>query len=474
LSSLPHRLGLVLVWGVGVVLAVGTFAYVFTQQDFIWHAARDAEIKATYDTYRQTGVLLIKQNGTGSWYGAVEGTGITRAAGDDDPGTYLVALLMSHVTDSPSPYTGLRWVLALFSALPMLLLPAFVTSLFRTVWAGIAMVLLPVVAWVTNDGSFIVGTNYGQFDEASVFPVYAIYALPGVVVLGALVVLGYAYARQVSTRWLVALSLVTVVVAGFANLMRGLSGIGVALALGVLWFLRVRGTRRWITAAGFAVLVGGLAVAVSLLVPKLAMDLVERQRADIVTVETSSTMANAPWDNLYLGLSWPQPMTGEESTFGVPWSDEHAWTRAAEERPGTLPFTPEFDEVMKDVYVAEVRAEPGKAARLYAERTAYTARHFAAALGLILVATILVAVVARRTRSDVARRAGGAALLGLPTLAFGLLPPVLVMPMLYYVTELVSALAFLSALAVAGCAWAVAVLVGRRADGATASAAEGA
>ncbi len=467
-----HLLGLVLVWSAGLVLAVGTFVYVLSQPDFLFHPARDLELRATYDTYRQTGVLLIKPNGSGSWYGAVEGNGMTRASGDDDPGIYLVASLMSHLTDASSPYTGLRWLMALVSALPMLVLPAFVSALVRRTWAGLAMLLVPLVALVTNHGEVLTGSNYGQSDDASLVPVYAVYALPGAIVFGSLVLLGYAYAREVSTRWLVALSIVSVAIAGFSNLLRGLSGIGVALALGVLWFVQARRSRRWVTAAGLGVVVAGLAAGVSLLVPKLAMDLVEQQRADAVTVETSSTMANAPWDNLYLGLSWPQPMTGEESTFGVPWSDEHAWARAAEERPGTLPFTPEFDEVMREVYLDEVRAAPGKAARLYAEKTAFTAEHFAAALGVIALGLVVVAVTARRLDPVVGRRLGVAALIAVPTVVFGFLPPVLVMPMLYYVSELVAGLAFLSVLSLAGCAWAVAALVESRRG--RASAAEGA
>ena len=100
----------------GVVLAAATFFTVLGMPELAYHPARDLELRATYDMYRETGVPLVKENGTGSWYGAIEGQGLTKAAGDDDPGSYLLASWMSHLTGSDSPYPGLSWVLALLCA----------------------------------------------------------------------------------------------------------------------------------------------------------------------------------------------------------------------------------------------------------------------------------------------------------------------------------------------------------------------
>ena len=41
--------------GVGVVLGVVTFLGVLTMPDLPFHPARDLELEATYDTYRETG-----------------------------------------------------------------------------------------------------------------------------------------------------------------------------------------------------------------------------------------------------------------------------------------------------------------------------------------------------------------------------------------------------------------------------------
>ena len=50
----------------GALLALGTFVTVLNMPDLPYHPARDLELKATYDAYRDTGVLLVKENGTGS------------------------------------------------------------------------------------------------------------------------------------------------------------------------------------------------------------------------------------------------------------------------------------------------------------------------------------------------------------------------------------------------------------------------
>ena len=59
----------------------------------------------------------------------------------------------------------------------------------------------------------------------------------------------------------------------------------------------------------------------------------------------------------------------------------------------------------------------------------------------------------------------GMAALALPTLAIGLLPPVIVMPMLYYFSELVAGLGFLSAVALGGLVWVAASWSTSRTDG---------
>ncbi len=88
----------VLLLAAGVVLALGTLVTVLNMPDLPYHPARDLELRATYDAYQATGVPLVKENGTGSWYGGLPSAdpGLIKAAGDDDPGQ-----LPHRVVDGP-------------------------------------------------------------------------------------------------------------------------------------------------------------------------------------------------------------------------------------------------------------------------------------------------------------------------------------------------------------------------------------
>ncbi len=193
-----------LLQGTGVLLAALTFFTVLGMPELPYHPARDLELRATYDTYRETGVPLVKVNGTGSWYGAVEGAGLTKAAGDDDPGSYLIASWMSHLTGSDSPYTGLGWVMALLCALPMLILPVTMARVFQRARAGLAMLALPAVTWLVNGGTVLVGTEYGLSDQVSPVRVYALYGLPAALLFASLVLLAYSLMRRPSLPYVVA------------------------------------------------------------------------------------------------------------------------------------------------------------------------------------------------------------------------------------------------------------------------------
>jgi hypothetical protein len=437
----------------GVLLALYTFFTVLNMPDLLYHPARDAELRATYETYQGTGVLLVKQNGTGSWYGAVEGEGLTRAAGDDDPGSYLVASLMGRLTDSDSPYPGLRWAMAVATALPMLLLPFFVARLFRRVSAGAAMLALPAVTYLTNHRAMATGTEYGLSNHTSSTPVYALYGMPAAVVFATLVLVGYFATRRLGLRGLLAVTVVVVLLASFSNLLRSMSGVGAAAAVAVVWWvsLRPRWTRWATTAASAAVL--GVAVLASLTVPGVVMQQLDGARAEVVMAESSKmTESHGVWHNPYIGLSYPTPITGEPSPFGVVWSDEWGWQRALEVDPTVRPGSARYDAIIKDLYLAELREAPVKAARLFAAKAFYTMKHFWAMLALIALGLGLVALRAKGALPTLI----GMAALALPTLAIGLLPPVIVMPMLYYFTELVAGLAFLSAVALGGLVWVAA------------------
>jgi hypothetical protein len=433
----------VLLVGVGVVLALVAFVSVLTMPDLVYHPARDAELRATYATYQETGTLLVKHSGTGSWYGAVPGGGLTRAAGDDDPGTYLVASLMSHVTGSASPYPGLRWAMALLSALPLLLLPLTVARLFGRVRAGVALLGLPVVTWLVNKGTILVGTEYGLADLTSPTRVYALYGMAAAMVFLSLVVTTHLTTHRLRPWQLVAASAVLVAMASLCSLMRSLSGIGVAVAVGVLWWSAWRGRARWLVSAGAAL----VAVVGTLLVPGVVMGRIDHGRQEVISAEAAALPdTHGTWHPLYLGLSYPQPITGAASPFGIQWSDEFGWAKAREVDPDVLVASSEYDAIMKDLYLDQLRERPWTAARLYAGKLLFTVKQFGAMLLLIVCGLGLALRRVGRHR----RRVAVAGAVAAPTLAWGLLPPVLVMPLLYYYSELVAALGLLSAIALGG------------------------
>lgn len=437
----------------GVVLAGITFVGVLSMPDLPYHPARDLELRATYDTYRETGVPLLKENGTGSWYGAVEGSGLTRAAGDDDPGSYLVASWMSHLTGSDSPYPGLRWAMALLCALPLLILPLTVARVFRRARAGYAMLALPVVTWLVNKGTVLIGTEYGLSDQVSPVRVYALYGMAASLLFLNLVLVAFAATYRLGFKTLVALSALFVVLASASNLSRSLSGYGVALAVGVLWWLNWHRRMRPLVVAGasIAALVG------SMFLPTFFMDRVDADREVLLTPQAASLpSAHGTWHPLYLGLSYPQPITGEPSPFGITWSDEFGWNKVREVDPDVLVASAEYDAIMKDLYLDEVKEKPVAAARLYLAKGLYVLKQFAAMIVLIVVGFVL----AWRRPGPHRRLMGATVFIVLPTLAFSIAPTVLVMPMLYYYSELVAGLGLLSAVALGGLVWSYTTLPG--------------
>ncbi len=428
-----------------VVLAAIAFATVLSLPDLPYHAARDLELRATYDAYRESGVPLVKENGTGSWYGTISGEGLTRAAGDDDPGSYLIASWMSHVTGSASPYPGLIAFMAVLSALPWLLLPVTLARIFGRARAGFAMLGLPLLVWFVND-SLLVGTEYGQSDLVSPVRVYALYGLPSAVIFLSLVLVAWAMTRRTTWRSALAMTVLLVGLASAGNLLRSMSGFGIAALVGVIWWTALRGRGRRI-ALGAGVLSACVGLLLAQWLPGLVVAQIDQERAQVISAETSQLPdAHGTWHPLYLGLSYPQPITGEPSKFDVLWSDEFGWQKAREVDPDVVVASTQYDEIIKTFFLDAVRARPWDAIGLYADKLAYTLRHFAATLTVVAFAGLL--LWRRRTRGggDAARTAA----ITLPTIALGLVPPVLVMPMLYYYSELAAGLGFLTALGLAG------------------------
>lgn len=434
---------------VGLALAAVSFTVVLNMPELPWHSARDAELRATYDAYRSTGTLLVKETGSGSYYTQAPTSGQwSSAAWDDDPGSYMIASLMSHLTGSDSPYPGLGLVQALLISLPLLWLPTAVARIFRRARAGYAMLLLPALLWIVNNGTVLVGTEYGLSDEIATLRVYALYGIAASMAFLSLTLLVLFSTYRLRLPALLGASVLIGVLAGFGNLARSLSGMGIAAAVAVLWWLNTTGRWRWAKALG----AGLLAMALAFGVQTGVMSVVNAGRA-ATTGESLEQLpdAHGVWHPLYLGLAWPEPITGQPSRFGIEWSDEFGWNKAREVDPDVIIASEEYDLILKDYYLDAVASDPFGAVKLYVQKTLFVIKHFGAMIVFIVVGFVL----ALTRRSPQRRPLVATLAIALPTLVLGFVPPVLVMPYLYYYSELSAALGMLSAVALGALVWSV-------------------
>ncbi|WP_457101023.1 hypothetical protein [Microbacterium sp. P5_E9] len=433
----------------GVVMGAVSFAVVMSMPRMVWHPARDAELGATYAAYVETGTLLIKETGSGSYGVQAPADGpLTFATWDDDPGSYIIASLMSHVTGSDSPYPGLKLAQAVLVAIPLLWLPLAVARVVGSARAGFALVVLPLVTWLFNYGTVLAGTEYGLSDRVSPLAVYSLYGTAA-----SLAFLSLSLVVLLSTyrlRWmgLIGATVGIGVLAAFGNLSRSLSGIGVAAAVGVLWWIHTRGRWRWLASIGGAV----AAILLAVTVQTGIMTAINVTRADT----TGQPMEEVPdahtaWHSLYLGLSYPQPLTGQPSRFDVTWSDEFAWAKAREVEPDVLVASEEYDQILRGLYLHEVLGDPVGAIKLYIQKAIFVVKQFGGLLLFIAIGFI----VGMARRGKLRSRLWRVIAIVTPLVLLGLLPAVLVMPMLYYYSELSAALGLLAAVALGVLAWAV-------------------
>lgn len=434
---------------VGVIMAGIGFATVMSMPDMTWHSARDAELRATYDAYRDTGTLLIKETGSGSYGVQAPADGpLTFATWDDDPGSYIIASLMSHVTGSDSPYPGLKLAQALLVAIPLVWLPLAVARVVGRSRAGYALVLLPLVVWLFNHGATLVGTEYGLSNSVNTLPVYSLYGTAASMAFLSLALAVLLSTYRLSTVALMGATVGISILAAFGNMSRSLSGMGIAAAVGVLWWIHAHGRWKWVAALGGAL----VAVVLATVIQSGLMAGINVDRAST----TGQSMTEAPdahtaWHSLYLGLSYPEPINGQPSRFGVTWSDEFGWAKAREVDPDVLVASEEYDEILKDLYLEKVLGDPIGAVKLYALKAIYLAKHF----GGLLLFIILGFAVGLSVRTGLNVRLRRVLAIVVPLLALGLVPAVLVMPMLYYYSELSAALGLLAAVSLGVIVWAL-------------------
>lgn len=432
---------------VGLALSAISMTVVLNMPELRWHPAQDAQLQAMYDAYREDGAIPDQPGEAGS--PTFPSAGESPApVGTGDPGAYLVAILLSHVTQSASPYSGLGVVQAVLVALPLLWLPTAVARVFKRASAGYALVLLPPIMWLVNNGTILAGTEYGLSDEVSVTRVSSLYGLPASLAFLSLSLLLLFSTYRLRLGQLLAASLAIAVLAGLGNVTASVSGMGVAIGVGVLWWLNLDRRGRWLRALAAS----AAAAAVAFALHSVVLGAVETTLPGAVGRTLGEAVVTSDsWREAYLGLSYPEPITGETSRFGIEWSEEAAWEEAVAVDPDVSFGSQAQDLVLRDSYFERVSSDPWGAMKLYLLKALFVIKHFGAMFVLVLVGFVL----ALSRRSPQRRPLGAALAIPLPTLILGFVPPVLVMPLLYYYSELSAALGILVAVALGALVWSL-------------------
>jgi hypothetical protein len=176
------------------------------------------------------------------------------------------------------------------------------------------------------------------------------------------------------------------------------------------------------------------------------MGALNAERAEATGLAVSELpVAHGTWHSLYLGLSYSGRGSTEPSALGVRWDDRFGWDKARQVDPDVVISSLEYDAILKDFYLEELRAHPLTVARMYLAKTLDTAQQN----GLVLLA-IVVGLALTWRRAYVAAPVRRATMLLAPTLAYGFVPAVLVMPLRYYFLELSAATGLLLAVVLAG------------------------
>lgn len=430
-------------FGLGLVLAAVSFGIALAIGPVEYHSARAAELHATVSAYEQTGVLLVKDAGTGSRYVQLPTTApMEPAALDDDPGSYVLASVVADLVGTEDAYRAVTLVQALFVAVPMIWLPWTLAALFRRTRAGLAAAALPVLVPLLKTAPLaLLGTDYGMSVPDGI-PVYALYGLASSALFGVLSLLLLFATRRRSWRVLAGGVAVFGVLSGCCGLMRSWSGIGVVLGIALFVALHARGWRR--LPVGVAAAVAGLAVLLA--TQAGVMRTLDGPRAFISEMDVAALpVAHGTWHPLYLGLSYSDEVGVEPSELGILWSDAFGWDKARAIDPDVVVASREYDAILKDLYLAEVREHPVEVVGMYVAKAFDTVQQNGWVIGATLLG--LVVLWRRPGTGPVLRRV---TLLLLPAVAYGFTPPTLVMPMRYYFMELSAATGLLLAVVVAG------------------------
>jgi hypothetical protein len=282
---------------------------------------------------------------------------------------------------------------------------------------------------------------YGMSDLASPTRVYALYGIGASVTFLSLSILLLLSTYRLNLPSLLSISLIFGILVSTGNLVRSHSGIGIALGVGLLWWINSQGKKNFLKAVFGAF----VTLLTSFLLLFGTMSSINSERS-IATGQDASEypISHVTWHPLYLGLSFPQPISGVDSKLGVVWADEFGWEKARSIKPEVLINSSEYDEIIKGVFIETVSSQPYEALYTYLGKLTVVIKDFLGTIAVIIAGFLLSRSSAKGGKSKKLTPI----LFVIPTLIYGFVPPVLVMPLLYYYSELSAALGILLSVAV--------------------------
>jgi hypothetical protein len=343
---------------------------------------------------------------------AVQTHQVSPADSDDDPGIYLYLPVAGHLVGDNNPVSLVKWFFIGLMSLVLLMYPLVFYFLFDSLVVALAAPL-----------AVLIGAGFLLNQDIYVIQAWAVLCLLPIVLLAAKLPW-----RRRSSIELLALAALG---ASFANSVRGHAGTGVVVAAIAVVLMRERTWRGRAAAAG-------VVAACYLLINPLAFDAIRTYSYHEAHIQsTTASMHGHPfWHPMYLGLGVLP------NKWGIQWRDSFASETVTKADPKAVYLSAEYERTLRGIYFNLVENDPLYAIRLYATKAAVAIQYAASRFWLaLMLAPLVLAVGAQR------RRMQRNALLVLPALCFGLLPPLVGVPNPNYSDGFAAALGLLALLA---------------------------
>ncbi len=282
----------------------------------------------------------------------------------DDPGAYVYIPLLSRLFGVKDPARMLRYVYVVLVVLMVAFYPLLFYQLTRSLLAGLAA---PVVVLVC-----VLAMGFVDIYWMAAWGALAL--LPIIFLL----------ARDWSRFGFVAL-IGIVLVAGWLSSIRSYSGLGVALAAGIV--LVMRRWRWWRLLPSLTLLaIVYLSISVFVFIP-IRADRDHRLGSAAKTVDVTS--AHPLWHTLYAGLGYLP------NDHGLRFLDSVPLAVVEREAPGTPFLSSHYEAVIREAYLRFLRDHPGEAVRQYAAKALVTIADVTPWLLIVVLALPLVLLLDR-------------------------------------------------------------------------------